>query len=733
MRSLIRSLAMVMLAALLATGTLAQTADDEWVGTLLVARDELDAGIEQVDREIAAIPGRIASDDWRVFPTASGGAVELDLNTLEDYVPMAQVVAGHPEIKQALLDGLEQANKTTWVAVRAMDAMSGGIENLPAAEVVALVKQFYSQSADDKRDAYAAHLTKLKAERDDLVKLRAEMQAELDRIAAAAATPPPSPLPSVQPSPAVTPEASPDPTSEPSAVPSTNPSATPSPEPTPDLTPDPTQAPGDSGNEVEYDALIGLTVCDENDPTCDSDDAVSTETTPVPTAGLTPAPTPDPTPELTLEPTTAPEPTPEPTPAATPEATPAAEPSPEPLEPGLEPTLAPTIAPTLEPTLAPTSAPCPEADMWCIDEPTVASPAPSLVPSPEPPEPLGESAIDKLMGCWGNEQGCYAPLPAEISADGLWDAGLLEGEWEQGKRSLRLVQDGSQVSGTYEGQKGPIVIEAKEVSRNRIEGNFYGDFFWYAHMREDEDGEPTGEYTGSLGYPEDGVISCSESRSGTTLWGQIEMELNRWEGDGEPAAHLEGTVAPCDEAWREDNARFAYTQRFSPDRLVPPPEGSTWADAPADPARPWAGDWQIDFGSMRLDHDGNHIDGVVLSPGGLVTFSADPTDPAVYGEWYDPEFWMVGEWRGDAFGAWLASYGAVPATWQCAEARDGEAQWGEIWLRIGGMDGEAPNRIDAAWMPCDGAWRESSYDDDWWYDGEDRFRGWRLADSDEPD
>ena len=614
-------MAATLLSLTLAVGAVTETADDDWVGTLLVARDELDKGLAQIDEELAAIPARIASDDFLVFPTESGQVVQVDLRVLEDYVPIAQVIAGHPEIKPILLDALRKADPELWKMVKPLDDWIG-IENLPPADVVDQIRKTFAQDVKHKRDVYADHQAKLVNEHAELKKLRDDIQAELDAIAAAAGASP-SPEASLDPSPE----------SSPAAEPSSEPTATASPE------------------------------------------------------------------------------------AAT--------------EPSAEPSATPSSAPS----------PCPEGDMWCQEEEPGPSSEPSEAPSAEPAEATPGSEVDgveydaikgltacaeddpacgtisALMACSGNELGCFTPAIESDATSGLWSTGTFDGTFEGWGITAYLEQDGTTVTGTIEDRNGPLRIVAEEVSRNRVEGHYFGDVFWQV-------GRDDGTY-GPESAPFDG---CPEALDGTPQWGELTIVPTRQAFDSEPQVHLTIEARPCDEDWRS-RPGYDNLNQWHVDGAQLPPLGFDWSMTPVDPDHPWTGDWYVDLGSMRIDQHNDQLTGVILSPAGIVTFEADPMDPELADGLYDPAVTMLGEWQGDAFATWLAGFGDIPATWQCAEPKDGDAQWGQLLLQIGGYDREAPDRIDVVWRPCDEAWmRANGYDDDydWWYDGQDMFTGWRL-------
>ncbi len=222
---LLSSLTAVLMVLVLAAGALAQPADDEWVDSLVMARDRLDSDIALLDGELTSIAERIASDDWRIDTDTTGKLVELDLRTLDRYVPLAVVFSQHPGIlRLELSEVLWQADPAAWGAVMAI-GKTGDLEGKTVDEVIAMVRRANQQSADDKRAVYTDWKQKVQAERDGLAELRDEIQRELDAIANAAgasaspeASLEPSPLPSLAPSPDVTPEPSLEPSPEPCAT-----------------------------------------------------------------------------------------------------------------------------------------------------------------------------------------------------------------------------------------------------------------------------------------------------------------------------------------------------------------------------------------------------------------------------------------------------------------------------------------------------------------------------------
>jgi hypothetical protein len=307
----------------------------------------------------------------------------------------------------------------------------------------------------------------------------------------------------------------------------------------------------------------------------------------------------------------------------------------------------------------------------------------------------------------------------DIADDGpAWSTGIWDGEWDTTGGPMRLEQAGPVVHGSIEGQRGPLTITAEEATRNRLTGHYLGDVFWVA-------GDDEGRLADSVG----GIATaCSEPRDGVAMWGQIEVRLDLHSfANAEPQADIAVVVQPCDEAWREANPAYAQANQWLGDKPIAAPEGFVWAPGPAADGDRWTGDWWIDFGHLWLEADGDRVEGEIASPGGTASLTLAPADPGLLGDWADPQTHLFGEFRGGAMGAWLATFGDVPATWACPQAREGQEQWGELLIRHGGAEDDTPNRIDASWLPCDAAWRDANYDDDWWYDGEDRFIGWRLA------
>ena len=258
MRRALRGLLAALLATCLVAGGTASAVDDEFVGLLLETRREVNEAIDEVLAERDAISGRIESDDWLVFPTSSG-VVEVDLNDLDGYIPLAQqLLAGDPELKATVIETLKQANPEAWEALTLLDFV--GIENVPSTAISAWMRAQFGQTADDKRRAYEDRFTTLNDEFLTLVALERDISHELAGLQDEAA-------------------ASPSASAGPSAGSTDRPSAQPSVEPSVEPTPGPVHSPcpesdmwcDDSAGEagVEYDALKGLTYCDDGDEACD--------------------------------------------------------------------------------------------------------------------------------------------------------------------------------------------------------------------------------------------------------------------------------------------------------------------------------------------------------------------------------------------------------------------------------------------------------------------------------
>ncbi len=257
MRAL-RGLLATLLAMCLTAGGIASAVDDEFLGLLLETRRHVNEAIDEVLAERDAIGARIESDDWLVFPTSSG-VVEVDLNDLDGYIPLAQqLLAGDPELKATVMGTLKQASPEAWEALTLLDFV--GIESIPPTAISAWMRAQFGQTAGDKRRAYEDRFTKLNDEFRTLVALEREVSRELAKLRdEAAASPSPSAWPSAGSS------------AVPSAEPSVEPSVEPTPRPEQSLCPESDMwcddSTGDAG--IEYDALKGLTRCDEGDVACD--------------------------------------------------------------------------------------------------------------------------------------------------------------------------------------------------------------------------------------------------------------------------------------------------------------------------------------------------------------------------------------------------------------------------------------------------------------------------------
>ncbi len=254
----LRGLLATLLATCLAAGASASADDDEFFGLLLETQRHVNEAVDEVLAERDAISGRIESDDWLVFPTSSG-VVEVDLNDLDGYIPLAQqMLAVDPELKATVLGTLKQANPEAWEALVVLDFV--GIENIPPTAISAWVRAQFGQTVDDKRRAYEDRFNKLNDEFLTLVALERDISRELAKLQDEAA-------------------ASPSVSAGPSAGPSVEPSAEPSVEPSvePTARSEPSHCPesdmwceGSTGAAgIEYDALRGLTHCDEGDEACD--------------------------------------------------------------------------------------------------------------------------------------------------------------------------------------------------------------------------------------------------------------------------------------------------------------------------------------------------------------------------------------------------------------------------------------------------------------------------------
>ena len=267
------------LAVLLSAGALAQPADDEWVDSLVMARDRLDADISLLDGELASIDERTSSDDWYVTSDPreghEGEFLEIDLRGIDEYEPLARLVARQPSpLAVRLLATLSLTDPRAWTAVSLlvdMDAVRAGASPV---EVSAQVPASRRQSADERQRRYAGWRAKVQTERDGLAELRDEIQRELDALGRTEdATPEPDEddivLPSVPPTEI---EALPSPTPMPSLEAQASPELTPLPQltPTPEPPDEPSSepTPGMEPEGIEHDALVGLPHCDDDDPDC---------------------------------------------------------------------------------------------------------------------------------------------------------------------------------------------------------------------------------------------------------------------------------------------------------------------------------------------------------------------------------------------------------------------------------------------------------------------------------
>lgn len=181
--------------------------DDESIAVLLQVHRDTGAALIDVQRELDEIPLRIESDDWLVFPSRDGDLIEVDLDDVKELLPAVQVtLALVPEAKQAMLDGLQEADLRLWVAATVADALEGGIEGQSPEEIVSHIKGFYRQTPEFKRTTYAAHVAALEEEREHLDQLFIETFEWLDEHGVELVA---------EPDPTATPAAEPDTTSEP--------------------------------------------------------------------------------------------------------------------------------------------------------------------------------------------------------------------------------------------------------------------------------------------------------------------------------------------------------------------------------------------------------------------------------------------------------------------------------------------------------------------------------------
>ncbi|MEX1335963.1 MAG: hypothetical protein AB1Z66_11740 [Candidatus Limnocylindrales bacterium] len=231
-RTLVAALAAVLLLPVPALGADDGTLDDEAIATLLQVHRDTGAALIDVQQDLDEIPGRIESDDWLVFPTRSGDVIEVDLNDVRDLLPAVQVaLALSPEAKQAVLDGLQEADFRLWVAASVVDAMEGGIEGQSPAEIIPAIKSHFGQTPEYKRRTYADHVAALEEERDALDQLFVETFEWLDEQGVEVV-------------------------------------AVPEPTPSPEPTSSPAPTPGAESEGIEYDAFEGLIGCWGNELGC---------------------------------------------------------------------------------------------------------------------------------------------------------------------------------------------------------------------------------------------------------------------------------------------------------------------------------------------------------------------------------------------------------------------------------------------------------------------------------
>ena len=135
--STVLGLALALVTAVPAVAQDDGTLDDESIAALLQVHRDTGAALVDVQRELDEIPLRTQSDDWLVFPTRDGELIEVNLDDVEALLPAVQVtLALAPEAKQALLEGLEDADYGLWVAATVVDALEGGIEGQSPDEIM---------------------------------------------------------------------------------------------------------------------------------------------------------------------------------------------------------------------------------------------------------------------------------------------------------------------------------------------------------------------------------------------------------------------------------------------------------------------------------------------------------------------------------------------------------------------------------------------------------------------
>ena len=199
--STVLGLALAVATALPAVAQEDGTLDDESIAALLQVHRDTGAALVDVQRELDEIPLRIESDDWLVFPTRDGDLIEVNLDDVKELLPAVQVtLALAPEAKQAVLDGLEDADYSLWVAATVVDALEGGIEGQSPDEIMSHIKGFYRQTPEYKRTTYADHVAALEEERDHLDQLFIETFEWLDEHGVEiVAEPDPIPTPAPEP------------------------------------------------------------------------------------------------------------------------------------------------------------------------------------------------------------------------------------------------------------------------------------------------------------------------------------------------------------------------------------------------------------------------------------------------------------------------------------------------------------------------------------------------------
>lgn len=114
MRTAVHALLLTLSLMLVSVGVLpAVAADDEYIALLFESRRLVVEGIAETQAELGALEAKANDDDLLVFPTSSG-VIEVDLRRADEVVPLVQVALSDPEIKAAVLRGIQQADPDLW-------------------------------------------------------------------------------------------------------------------------------------------------------------------------------------------------------------------------------------------------------------------------------------------------------------------------------------------------------------------------------------------------------------------------------------------------------------------------------------------------------------------------------------------------------------------------------------------------------------------------------------------